>query len=205
MYRRFVSSAALAAALFVVPLLVHPARLAWPAPWLGFAAALAILLSQPPMRYSDPADRSSARGIMASMLAAQLVAVLDYGTHARADASWLAAGALVALAGFALRLWAIRALGRFFTAEVRVVGDQTVVRDGPYAWLRHPSYTGALLVAAGQAVALQSATGVLLVAVLCVPAYLYRIRVEEAALVDRLGAAYVDYRRTIPALLPGLR
>jgi protein-S-isoprenylcysteine O-methyltransferase len=56
-------------------------------------------------------------------------------------------------AGLVIRQWAIIALGRFFTVDirvhsdqtvidVRVHSDQTVIDTGPYRWVRHPSYTG---------------------------------------------------------------
>jgi protein-S-isoprenylcysteine O-methyltransferase Ste14 len=42
-------------------------------------------------------------------------------------------------AGIALRQWAVTLLGRFFTVDVRLHPDQTVVERGPYRWVRHPS------------------------------------------------------------------
>ena len=49
----------------------------------------------------------------------------------------------------AVRLWAVRTLGRWFTTVVRVAPDQQVVAGGPYRWVRHPSYLGLLLTLAG--------------------------------------------------------
>jgi len=52
-------------------------------------------------------------------------------------------------AGLALRIWAIVVLGQSFRATVEVDPGQRVVDRGPYRWVRHPSYTGILLVMAG--------------------------------------------------------
>ena len=52
-------------------------------------------------------------------------------------------------AGIILRGWAIATLGRFFRRDVQVAADQAVVRSGPYAVIRHPAYTGNLLMYAG--------------------------------------------------------
>ena len=54
----------------------------------------------------------------------------------------------------ALRWWAIRTLGAHFTRNVQVVADQQLVVDGPYRYLRHPSYTGAILMYAGVGIGL---------------------------------------------------
>src|SRR6185312_13937980 len=69
------------------------------------------------------------------------------GPRLGAWALW--AGAAVTLAGVALRVWAIRTLGQYFTYVVKVTPDQKVVETGPYRLLRHPSYTGGLLTGVG--------------------------------------------------------
>ncbi|KAI0648787.1 hypothetical protein C8Q79DRAFT_903887 [Trametes meyenii] len=58
-------------------------------------------------------------------------------------------GAACVWAGAILRLWCFRTLGRHFTFEVVVADDQRLVISGPYAFVRHPSYTGMILLLAG--------------------------------------------------------
>ena len=202
-----------AVALYALPLLGSPALRAAP-PWLGAAAAWLLLVSQPaPARGALWSTRSrdglSALGILASMIGAQVAAVVEYrltggllriGTFA----SLLLGGALV-IAGFALRLWSIETLGRFFTATVSVQDEHRVVRTGPYARVRHPSYAGALIIAIGMLVLLHSASGLALLAIAVVPAYVHRVRVEESVLIEMLGDGYVRYRQQVPALVPALR
>jgi protein-S-isoprenylcysteine O-methyltransferase Ste14 len=53
--------------------------------------------------------------------------------------------------GVLVRQWAIFVLGRFFTVDVRVHPNQTVVDRGPYRWVRHPSYSGLVLFFVGLA------------------------------------------------------
>ena len=57
----------------------------------------------------------------------------------------LAAAALY-LAGMVIASWALIA-NRFFSGVVRIQEDrgQSVIKGGPYRWLRHPGYAGALL------------------------------------------------------------
>jgi len=114
--------------------------------------------------------------------------------------AWL--GAFLTIGGTLFRQWAIRTLGQYFTRSVRVSADQTVVQDGPYRWVRHPSYTGGMLAAIGVGLALGNAVslGCLLAAV--VFGFGYRIHVEEKALVDALGEPYRAYRARTKRLIP---
>ncbi|KAH9930469.1 ICMT-domain-containing protein [Epithele typhae] len=59
------------------------------------------------------------------------------------------AGCLLATAGGALRIWCHRALGRFFTWPVALVDDHALITSGPYAYVRHPGYSGFVLIVAG--------------------------------------------------------
>src|SRR5262249_9161903 len=68
-------------------------------------------------------------------------------TWQRTAVLWL--GVVLLLAGIALRWYAIRVLGRFFTRDVAIQAGQTVVESGPYRFIRHPSYTGTLLTLLG--------------------------------------------------------
>jgi protein-S-isoprenylcysteine O-methyltransferase Ste14 len=112
------------------------------------------------------------------------------------------AGIVVFLLGAALRWWAIFTLGRYFTIEVAVRSTQSVVQSGPYRFVRHPSYTGILIMLLG--VGLVLANWASLVAMLAggLIGLLYRVRVEERALVDALGQPYVDYMRHTKRFIP---
>ena len=113
--------------------------------------------------------------------------------------------ALVVLwAGVALRLWAIRVLGRFFRGVVHVQEDHQVVRDGPYRVLRHPAYTGALVAVFGLALASDNLLSVVALFGCALVGVLYRIRVEERVLISALGEAYTGYAATTSRLLPGI-
>jgi protein-S-isoprenylcysteine O-methyltransferase Ste14 len=74
-------------------------------------------------------------------------------------------GLVLASAGIALRQWSVALLGRFFTIDVRVHPDQTVVDRGPYRWVRHPSYTGMILTLVGIGLALGNWASVAVLAV----------------------------------------
>ena len=62
---------------------------------------------------------------------------------------WPVLGCAVGLAGVALRRRAISLVGRQFTRHLQVAADRRLVVEGPYAYVRHPSYTGAILMFTG--------------------------------------------------------
>jgi protein-S-isoprenylcysteine O-methyltransferase Ste14 len=113
-------------------------------------------------------------------------------------------GLVVAWLGLALRIWAIAILGRSFRMTVEVDAGQSVVVRGPYRWVRHPSYTGVLLIAAGLGLAGGTWPGLVLCLVLPAVAMLLRIRVEEAALTRVIGDPYRAYQSRTKRLVPGL-
>ncbi|KAM5541849.1 hypothetical protein V8D89_004578 [Ganoderma adspersum] len=60
------------------------------------------------------------------------------------------------IAGGAIRGWCHATLGRFFTWEVAVRDEHELITCGPYALMRHPSYTGWVLLIAGNFLLLAS-------------------------------------------------
>jgi protein-S-isoprenylcysteine O-methyltransferase len=96
-------------------------------------------------------------------------------------------------AGITVRLWAVRALGQFFSYVVEVRADHQIVTAGPYRWIRHPSYTGVILAVLGYAVLVGSGAAVLVVAAVVGAVIGYRISVEERLLLARFGPEYRAY------------
>ncbi len=113
-------------------------------------------------------------------------------------------GITLMLAGVAFRFYAMWVLGRFFTYDVAVQAGQTVVEAGPYRYIRHPSYTGALITLVGLGLALGNWVALLALLACMGTAYAYRIFVEESALVAALGEPYKQYMRRTQRLVPFL-
>jgi protein-S-isoprenylcysteine O-methyltransferase Ste14 len=122
-------------------------------------------------------------------------------TSGRRTMLYLGIGLMVL--GLALRWYSIRVLGTSFTYTVATRADQRVVDAGPYRWIRHPSYTGALITIFGILLAL---TNPLAFVGLVPPlaGYAYRIRVEEGTLIRSLGEPYRSYMKRTKRLIPFL-
>lgn len=113
-------------------------------------------------------------------------------------------GIALMLAGTAFRFYAMWVLGKSFTYYVAVHDKQEVVEAGPYHYIRHPSYTGALIIFVGLGLALGNWAGLLALLVCVGIAYAYRISVEESALAATLGDPYLGYMRRTRRLVPFL-
>lgn len=114
---------------------------------------------------------------------------------------WL--GLLSIVAGTAFRQWALINLGRFFSRNVQIESGHQVIATGPYRWIRHPSYTGMILIYTGLVMALGTWLGALLTLVMVTGSLLYRIRVEEQTLLAALGDEYRKYILRTWQLFPG--
>lgn len=113
-----------------------------------------------------------------------------------------AAGALLYVAGLALRLVARATLGRNFSGFVQTCDGHRLVTRGVYRWVRHPAYTGFAGMLIGLPLCLGSWFSLAMAVGVGVPALVFRIRQEEAALAAWFGEAYRDYQRRTWRLVP---
>jgi protein-S-isoprenylcysteine O-methyltransferase len=105
-------------------------------------------------------------------------------------------------AGLTLRWYSIIYLGRFFTVNVAIHSGHEIIDTGPYARIRHPSYSGALLAFLGLALTLTNWLSLVLVVAPIFWAFSRRIATEETALASALGSPYTNYMRRTKRLAP---
>jgi len=113
-----------------------------------------------------------------------------------------AVGVALFVIGLGLRWYAIIHLGRFFTVNVAIQNDHRVVSSGPYRLVRHPSYLGALLAFLGLGVCFINLISFAIIVVPITAAFIYRIRIEESALMESLGTNYREYAARTKRLIP---
>jgi protein-S-isoprenylcysteine O-methyltransferase len=191
-------------------LLWWPAALRLPALWAVIALGVLANALQPSYRIRDaarpPEDGGTFHQIMLTAYGTQAAALLELVLRRPPALPFdaLGVGALVAMtAGLALRAWAIATLGGWFTLRVGVTPAQRVVQTGPYRWIRHPSYTGALVALVASAILLRVWVTALVGAVALYAAFRRRIRYEERLLAAALPG-YRGYMTRTGALLPRL-
>ncbi|HVN82418.1 MAG TPA: isoprenylcysteine carboxylmethyltransferase family protein [Terriglobia bacterium] len=142
--------------------------------------------------------------ILIGLLAGYLPAFTDRIAFWTIDSNiirWLGVGLFAA--GGALRIWPVFVLGSRFSGLVAIQPEHTLVTDGVYGIIRHPSYLGLLVGSLGWGLAFRSGAGVLLT-VLMLPPLLARIHAEERLLQSQFGEEYNTYRARTWRLIPGI-
>jgi protein-S-isoprenylcysteine O-methyltransferase Ste14 len=128
----------------------------------------------------------------------------DYGRVRAFEPYVAAAGLVLMVAGTALRWAAIRELWKYFTVNVSILEGQRVIKRGLYGVVRHPSYTGLLVRYLGFGLAFDNWLSAALVFLPLFFATLYRVRVEEEALLEHFGEEYAAYASVTKRLVPGI-
>jgi protein-S-isoprenylcysteine O-methyltransferase Ste14 len=125
----------------------------------------------------------------------------DIWTIDGATLRWI--GVALFTVGGVLRLWPVFVLGRRFTGLVAIQPGHTLVTDGIYKVIRHPSYLGLLAGSFGWALTFRSGIGLVLAALMIVPT-IGRIRAEEALLREQFGEDYDRFSARTSRLIPGI-
>lgn len=118
-------------------------------------------------------------------------------------AVWMQVSGLgLILAAVALRVWARAHIRGMYSGHVEVQAEHQLVQSGPYRFVRHPGYTGFLLLALGVTVGYFSLIGLAAIPVLLLPGLAFRMSVEERLLGENFGEEYRAYARKTRRLIP---
>jgi protein-S-isoprenylcysteine O-methyltransferase Ste14 len=191
---------------------MKPLAFTLPYAWLFWAVFLfaylpefALVARSRPAK-GEKADRGSMMLIMLAGWIGSLGAFAVAGVQAfaitRGRLAWFLTGLSILLLGRLLRMHCWRMLGKHFTGDVKAAEDQPVIELGAYRWVRHPSYTGGILMYLGTGIALTNWLSALIITAAGGLAYLYRVRVEEHALRAILGIRYQEYMQRTKRFVP---
>ena len=111
-------------------------------------------------------------------------------------------GVTLILLGVALRWYAIWTLGNYFTRDIAVSVDQKVVQNGPYRYIRHPAYSGTFLTMVGVGIAMTNWASLVALLMCVLLGHMYRVRVEEKALIHTIGQPYIEYMHRTKRFIP---
>jgi len=116
-------------------------------------------------------------------------------------------GICIFVLAFLLRLWGIRTLGKQWA--VHVIGpsklgktEMSLIKEGPYKYIRHPIYTGVILEVVSLPLIPNSYYAFLFALLVNAPMQLIRTYYEERTSIIKLGERYIKYRKEVPAFLP---
>lgn len=107
------------------------------------------------------------------------------------------------IAGAAIAIWSRYLLGSNWSGVVELKAGHELVEAGPYRFVRHPIYSGLLLLFLGNALHVGDWRGLLAVAIVFA-SFWRKLRLEEAWLGERFGPAWQAYAQRTRALVPGI-
>src|SRR5262245_36044878 len=108
---------------------------------------------------------------------------------------------LVTFLGLVISLWARIVLGGNWSANVAFKEQHELIERGPYAYVRHPIYTGTLLMLLGFVIWRGTLTGFILFAIVVVGIRM-KARQEEDLLTKHFEKSYPAYKARVKALIP---
>lgn len=110
-------------------------------------------------------------------------------------------GLAVALLGVGFAIWARLHLGTMWSSAVTLKPEHKLIQSGPYALVRHPIYTGALVALVGTAVTIGTLQAFLSLPMFAL-ALILKLSQEERLMAATFGAEHDAYRRRVKRLIP---
>jgi protein-S-isoprenylcysteine O-methyltransferase Ste14 len=153
-------------------------------------------------------DKSSLRILWVTIaIAVNLGILLSFqhiGYYGNGSRIFPIAGLVLIVCGLFVRWLAIFSLKRQFTVDVSIIKDHRIMRKGIHRFVRHPAYAGSLLSFLGLGLCFSNYLTMVIIFVPVCIAFLYRIRIEEEALIHAFGSEYLDYCASTKRLIPGI-
>ncbi len=113
-------------------------------------------------------------------------------------------GLAMMIVGIAIRWTAVLTLRKYFTVNIVIQEGHKVIKSGIYRFVRHPSYSGALISFWGMGLVFSNAISLAVLVVPVTIGFIKRIDIEEAALLEAFGEEYEEYRKKSKKLFPGV-
>ncbi len=114
-------------------------------------------------------------------------------------------GLILYAGGCIFMLWARRILGKMWgistSQQVKLYDDHQIIQSGPYAFVRNPMYFGWVVAMFGL-ILLYPVWMVLLMFMFSLVAFIGRAHREDAALAERFGEAWMEYKKHTKFLIP---
>ena len=136
------------------------------------------------------------------VIAAPILNIHQIGYWRYETVGWL--GLVLMASGLAMRYWAAKTLGEFYTRTLQIIEGQKIINQAPYNVIRHPGYLGTLLMEIGAGLAVTNWMVLLAGVVIGTTSRAYRIGVEEKMLEVSFGEEYKIYADNTWRLLPFL-
>ncbi len=108
---------------------------------------------------------------------------------------------IVTLTGLIITLWARTVLGGNWSTDTALKENHELIQSGPYRYVRHPIYSGLLLMVLGVAIFYGRVIGFVAFIIFFITFWL-RARQEEKLLTKQFPEAYPNYKARVKAFIP---
>lgn len=108
----------------------------------------------------------------------------------------------VYMAGWALSIWAIKTMDRYWTVEIEIRDDHPLVKLGPYRYMRHPHYLFILCELFCLPLIANAYYSLAIVSLIYIPIMAFRITLEEKEMIGKFGDRYREYIKEVWGLFP---
>ncbi len=108
---------------------------------------------------------------------------------------------VLTIAGLSFAVWARLHLGKYWSGRITLKVDHRVIQTGPYAWVRHPIYSGLILALFGTAISIGTVQAFFGFAFIFA-SFLRKLTLEENWLQLHFGEEYELYQKRVRALIP---
>jgi protein-S-isoprenylcysteine O-methyltransferase Ste14 len=108
---------------------------------------------------------------------------------------------VMGIAGTVILVWARTVLGGNWSGAVTLKEDHELIQRGPYAYVRHPIYSGLMLLGLGAATHYATLGGFALLVLVWV-GFTMKMRQEEQLMTEHFPDRYPAYKANVKAIVP---
>ena len=110
-------------------------------------------------------------------------------------------GLFIAAIGLVIACWSRYLLGKNWSLSVQKKENHELIQTGFYSVVRHPIYTGVLLIFTGNVIIVGDYRGFISLAIVFY-SFWFKLKKEEKILVELFGTSYLDYQKKTKTILP---
>lgn len=110
-------------------------------------------------------------------------------------------GVIITIIGLIVAIIARNTLAKNWSSNIELKKDHTLITSGIYHYMRHPIYTGILLMSVGTIITFETVASILLFIYLTV-FFLFKIMKEEQLMLQSFPKEYPTYKNKVKALIP---
>ena len=112
-------------------------------------------------------------------------------------------GLIITILGLVIAIWARVSLGTNWSGNITFKENHKLVKKGPYKFVRHPIYTGILLMSLGTVISIGTLASVIGLAILFISFWI-KLKQEEKLMIEHFKKDYIYYKKATRALIPYL-